>query len=71
MPISETLLALGRREGSKWNCSALPVFLSRGHVWPTLHVNVASGIAGLSDLRGKRIGVQDYDMMVACAFAPR
>ena len=32
MSISETLLAIERRDGSKWDWSALPVFLSRGHV---------------------------------------
>ncbi|HYY16759.1 MAG TPA: hypothetical protein VE965_08995, partial [Gammaproteobacteria bacterium] len=48
--------------------SALPVFLSRGHVWPTLYVNAASGIASLGDLKGKRIGVPDYDMTAALWF---
>ncbi len=32
MSISETLLALERSDGTKWDWSALPVFLSRGHV---------------------------------------
>jgi 4,5-dihydroxyphthalate decarboxylase len=68
MSISETLLALERRDGSKWDWSALPVFLSRGHVWPTLYVNVASAIASLADLKGKRIGVPDYDMTAALWF---
>ena len=68
MSISETLLALERRDGRKWDWSALPVFLSRGHVWPTLYVNVASGIASLGDLKGKRIGVPDYDMTAALWF---
>jgi 4,5-dihydroxyphthalate decarboxylase len=68
MSISETLLALERRDGSKWNWSALPVFLSRGHVWSTLYVNTASGIGGLGDLRGKRVGVPDYDMTAALWF---
>src|SRR3989454_9699043 len=68
MSISETLLALERRDGSKWNWSALPVFLSRGHVWPTLYVNAASGITSLGDLKGKRIGVPDYDMTAALWF---
>src|SRR6266581_2457343 len=62
MSISETLLAIERRDGSKWDWSALPVFLSRGHVWPTLYVNAASGITSLGDLKGKRIGVPDYYM---------
>jgi 4,5-dihydroxyphthalate decarboxylase len=44
------------------------VFLSRGHVWPTLYVNTASGIDSLADLKGKRIGVPDYDMTAALWF---
>ena len=68
MSISETLLALERRDGSKWDWSALPVFLSRGHVWPTLYVNAAAGITSLGDLKGKRIGVPDYDMTAALWF---
>jgi 4,5-dihydroxyphthalate decarboxylase len=68
MSISETLLAIERRDGSKWDWSALPVFLSRGHVWPTLYVNAASGITSLADLKGKRIGVPDYDMTAALWF---
>src|SRR5215813_1054003 len=68
MSISETLLALERRDGSKWDWSALPVFLSRGHVWSTLYVNTASGITNLADLKDKRIGVPDYDMTAALWF---
>src|SRR5215475_4046956 len=68
MSISETLLAIERRDGSKWDWSALPVFLSRGHVWPTLYVNATSGITSLADLKGKRIGVPDYDMTAALWF---
>jgi 4,5-dihydroxyphthalate decarboxylase len=68
MSISETLLALERRDGSKWDWSALPVFLSRGHVWSTLYANTTAGISRLGDLRGKRIGVPDYDMTAALWF---
>src|SRR5882724_12867186 len=71
MSISETLLANERREQygqGKWDWSALPVFLSRGHVWPNLYVNAASGIASLSDFKGKKIGVPDYDMTAALWF---
>jgi 4,5-dihydroxyphthalate decarboxylase len=68
MSISETLLARERTDGSKWDWSALPVFLSRGHHWPYLYVNTASGIAGLADMKGKRIGVPDYDMTAALWF---
>jgi 4,5-dihydroxyphthalate decarboxylase len=71
MSISETLLAKERREQygqGKWDWSALPVFLSRGHVWPNLYVNAASGIASLADMKGKKIGVPDYDMTAALWF---
>ena len=34
MSISETLLAIERRDVGRWDWSALPVFLSRGHHWP-------------------------------------
>src|SRR5580693_6427736 len=68
MSISETLLARERSDGSKWDWSALPVFLSRGHHWPYLYVNTGSGTANLGDLRGKRIGVPDYDMTAALWF---
>jgi 4,5-dihydroxyphthalate decarboxylase len=68
MSISETLLARERSDGTKWDWSALPVYLSRGHHWPHLYVNTAAGIAGLGDLHGKRIGVPDYDMTAALWF---
>jgi 4,5-dihydroxyphthalate decarboxylase len=68
MSISETLLARERTDGSKWDWSALPVFLSRGHHWPYLYVNTASGIASLADIRGKRVGVPDYDMTAVLWF---
>jgi 4,5-dihydroxyphthalate decarboxylase len=68
MSISETLLARERSDGKKWDWSALPVFLSRGHHWPNLYVNTAAGIAGLGDIRGKRIGVPDYEMTAALWF---
>jgi len=68
MSISETLLARERTDGKKWDWSALPIFLSRGHHWPYLYVSTASGIASLADMRGKRIGVPDYDMTAALWF---
>jgi 4,5-dihydroxyphthalate decarboxylase len=68
MSISETLLARERSDGKKWDWSALPVFLSRGHHWPNLYVNTAAGIAGLADIKGKRIGVPDYEMTAALWF---
>ena len=60
MSISETLLARERTDGKKWDWSALPVFLSRGHHWHTLYINTAAGIKSLADVRGKRIGADTY-----------
>jgi len=65
MSISETLLAKERGNGSRWDWSALPVFLSRGHFCLGVLVNTSSGIEHLGDLKGKRIGVPDYDMTAA------
>ncbi|HVH73997.1 MAG TPA: hypothetical protein VM755_03690 [Stellaceae bacterium] len=68
MSISETLLACERRRDGKWDWSALPVFLSRGHHWPNFYVNTGAGIDSLADVKGKRIGVPDYDMTAALWF---
>ena len=68
MSISETLLAMERSDGTKWDWSALPAYLSRGHVWPSLYVNTVSGVESLGDIKGKRIGVPDYDMTAALWF---
>ena len=65
MSISDTLLAKERSDGTRWDWSALPVFLGRGHVWPELYVNTSSGIEHLGDLKGKRIAAPDYDMTAA------
>ena len=56
MSISETLLARERREtlgNGRWDWSALPVFLSRGHMWSGLYVNTSSGINSLGRPEGK------------------
>jgi len=71
MSISETLLARDRREvlgRGRWEWTPIPVFLSRGLFWADLYVTVASGIKGLGDLKGKRIGVPDYCMTAALWF---
>ena len=65
MSISETLLAKERGDGSRWDWSALPVFLSRGYFCLGVLVNTTSGIEHLGDLKGKRIGVPDYHMTAA------
>ena len=68
MSISETLLAIERREAlgnGKWDWSAIPVYPARAFAWRNLYVNVDSGIESLEDLRGKRIATPDYDMTAA------
>lgn len=71
MSLSETLVAKERNDSlgkGKWDWTPIPVFLSRGHFWGNLYVNNSSGINQLSDLRGKRICVQDYVMTGALWF---
>lgn len=65
MSISETLITRERRSGTRWDWSALPVFLSKAFFWFTLYVNTGSGIEGLGDLKGKRVGIPDYPMTAA------
>jgi len=68
MSLSETLLARDRREkwgNGRWNWTAIPIFLSRGHAWVRAQVNRNSGIVSMADLKGKRVAVPDYDMTAA------
>lgn len=68
MSLSETLLAIDRRErwgAGMWRWSAIPVYLSRAHAWVNAHVHPDAGIHSLADLRGKRVAVPDYDMTAA------
>jgi 4,5-dihydroxyphthalate decarboxylase len=65
MSISEFLMARERITGTKWQWSALPVFLSKAFVWLNLFANGQSGISNLGDLKGKRVGVPDYPMTAA------
>jgi hypothetical protein len=71
MSVSETLLAIDRKDKfgeGRWDWTPIPVFLSRGLFWADLYVNSSSGVDGLSDLRGKKIGVPDYCMTAALWF---
>jgi 4,5-dihydroxyphthalate decarboxylase len=71
MSLSETLLARDRKDifgKGRWEWTAIPTFLSRGLFWAELYVNNASGINGLGDLKGKKIGVPDYCMTAALWF---
>ncbi|MGA2108977.1 MAG: hypothetical protein ABSH25_15190 [Syntrophorhabdales bacterium] len=71
MSLSETLLARDRKDmfgKGRWDWTPIPIFLSRGLFWADLYVNNSSGIKGLGDLKGKKIGVPDYCMTAALWF---
>lgn len=65
MSISEYLMTRERKDGSKWDWTGLPVFLSKAFWWLQLYVNNDSGIRQLADLRGKRVGIPDYPSTAA------
>jgi len=65
MSMSHTLVAKERSDGTKWDWSALPVFFTKIFPFSDFHVSTASGIEHLNDLRGKRVGVPDYQMTAA------
>jgi 4,5-dihydroxyphthalate decarboxylase len=68
MSLSEYLITREQAKGDRWQWSALPIFPAKAFVWLGLYVNTAAGIAGLQDLRGKRVGVPDYVMTAALWF---
>ena len=63
--LSESLIAIEKRDASKWQWSGLPVFLSKASLWFGLLVNAGAGINHLRDLKGKRVGIPDYPMTAA------
>jgi len=65
MSLSEYLITREQARDNRWQWSALPIFPAKAFVWLGYYVNTASGIAGLADFRGKRIGVPDYVMTAA------
>jgi len=65
MSLSEYLITREQAKGDRWQWCALPIFPAKAFLWLGLFVNTAAGIAGLSDFRGKRIGVPDYVMTAA------
>jgi 4,5-dihydroxyphthalate decarboxylase len=65
MSISETILARERTDGTRWDWTAVPIFMSRAYGWTGMLVNTSSGIETLADLKGKRLAVPDYDMTFA------
>jgi len=65
MSISDFLMARERSDGTRWQWSALPVFLLKAFLWLNTFVNNQSGIESAADLKGKRVGVPDYQMTAA------
>ena len=65
MSLSEYLITREQAKDNRWQWSALPIFPAKAFVWLGYFVNTASGIAGLGDFRGKRIGLPDYVMTAA------
>ena len=65
MSISSFSMTKERGDGSRWQWSGLPVFLSKAFMWFTLYVNTKAKINGLKDFTGKRVGVPDYNMTAA------
>ena len=65
MSISETILARERTDGTKWDWTVAPIFMSRAHGWNDLCVRADSDINSLADLKGKRVATPDYDMTAA------
>ncbi len=68
MSLSEYLITRERAPADRWQWCALPIFPAKAFVWLGLYVNPASGVRGLGDLRGKRVGVPDYVMTAALWF---
>lgn len=65
MSISDFLIARERSDGTRWQWSALPVFLLKAFLWLNTYVNNDSHIESAADLKGKRFGVPDYQMTAA------
>jgi 4,5-dihydroxyphthalate decarboxylase len=65
MSLSDYLMTRERAPRERWQWCALPIFPAKAFLWLGLYVNRGSGIRGLQDLRGKRVGVPDYVMTAA------
>ena len=65
MSISDFLIARERRDQYRWRWDALPVFLLKAFLWLNLYINSGSKIESAADLKGKRVGVPDYQMTAA------
>lgn len=65
MSISSFSMTKERSDGSRWQWSGLPVFLSKAFMWLNMYVNEGSKIKDLGDFSGKRVGIPDYSMTAA------
>ena len=65
MSISDFLIAREKRNGSKWQWTGLPIFLLKAFMWLQMYVNTESKVKTAGDLKGKRVGVPDYQMTAA------
>ena len=52
-------------ERDRLHWTALPVFLTKAFLWLNFYVHRDAGITSLADLRGKRVGLPDYQMTAA------
>jgi len=60
MSISDTLRVKDKGDGTSWDWSALPVFMSKAFLWYNICVKSSSDIEDLGQLNGKRVGTPDY-----------
>lgn len=60
--ISDYMAVRDRPECAHLRWTAIPIFLQKAFLIFGLHANVRSGIRGLGDLKGKRVGLPDYPM---------
>lgn len=63
--ISNYMIQRTRFPDSDRTWTALPIFLLKALMWLRLYVNEDSGIETLADLRGKRVGLPDFQMTAA------
>ena len=65
MSLSEYIITREQAARDRWQWCALPIFPAKAFVWLGLYVNTSSGVRGLQDFKGKRVGVPDYVMTAA------
>ena len=65
MSISDYLIARERRDECHWQWTPLPIFFLKAFMWLHMYTNTESNINNAADLKGKRVGVPDYQMTAA------